>query len=132
MNLHLKSKENFEIAQYCLQKKAYNCGVSRAYYSIYQKIMGICEENSVNLHGYSRGDDKYPHGAIGGIFSIMIKSISTKQVKDTTLLDYGNKVSSLQRKRITADYKIDMIAQSILKEEIDKVQEISKFIDTTL
>jgi len=115
-----KAAENKRVAKKCMEMKAYNAGVTRAYYSAFLLIKGYLIDNNFDYEGFLKktgSDDKaFSHGTI-------------RAAVTTCLMDNGKKptdvyklivLSSMYYKRRKADYEektlLDFDLESSLKD----------------
>jgi uncharacterized protein (UPF0332 family) len=121
MGLFEKSRENERIANKSLAMKAYNVGISRAYYAVFQRV----EYELRNSPGFNYGtflvDNQIERGYIphGKMQLAMAKCImaSGKKIIPGKIAVYDN----LYRKRRKADYTDQMYKETDLTESINEM-----------
>ena len=112
MTLEVKSKENLDIAEYCLQEKvALSTGVSRAYYAAYQMAKGYLIKNGVSEENYASKAIAWKVNIDGHIRIFAHESIwkvVKEHMKVTRKSGAGIQIAglggSLHRERTAADY----------------------------
>jgi len=112
MTLEVKSRENLEIAEYCLDGKvAISSGVSRAYYAAYQMAKGYLIRNGVSDSNYAaKANDwkveigypvrKFAHESIWKLVKAHMR-VTRKSGDGLKIAGLGE---SLHRERTAADY----------------------------
>ena len=119
-----KVAENKRVAEKCMEIKAYNAGVTRAYYSAFLRIKSYLIEKQFDYEDFlqKKGlDDKiFSHGTLQ---SAIVKCLMDK---GKNLLDiYELKsLDDLYKKRRKADYERVNITEPELKtslEELDRI-----------
>jgi len=118
MSLQEKSDENKRIAKKCIEMKAYNAGISRVYYSLFQCIEHILENSPVNVFNYEQflkdnniKGDHIPHGKMQQAMAEYLIACN-KKVNLGNITIYDN----LYRKRRIADYSGRMFLEQDLKD----------------
>jgi uncharacterized protein (UPF0332 family) len=124
MSLLDKSAENKKMAQKCLDLQAYNAGISRAYYAVFQRVEHTLHNNAIfNYRDFLRDNqivgDHIPHGKM-------------QQAMVTYILKSGKKVNlvginvydNLYRKRRKADYTDEMFTKNDLDDSIKDMNTI--------
>ena len=114
-----KSAENKRVAENCMKIKAYNAGVTRAYYSAFQHIkaylIGKGFDYEAFLQQHRSDDRKFSHGTLrfATISCLMANGKKAVDVYKLGVLD------SLYDKRRRADYEPETIIQEELKTSLD-------------
>jgi len=110
-----KSAENKRVAEKCLEIKAYNAGVTRAYYSAFQHIKAYLKGKGFDYEAFLRqnrsNDREFSHGTLqfATISCLMANGKKATDVYKLSVLD------SLYDKRRRADYESDNIIEEELK-----------------
>jgi uncharacterized protein (UPF0332 family) len=113
MGLLEKSDENKRVAKKCLDTKAYNAGISRAYYSVFQ-LAEHHLKNSISF-GYdvflkkNTAEHHIPHGKMQLALVECLLSEGKKIHQNISLFD------ALYRRRRQADYTNIMFEEPDLK-----------------
>lgn len=120
MSLQEKSDENKRIARRCIDMKAYNVGISRVYYAIFQSIENILKNSPANVFDYGRflkdnniSGEHIPHGK-------MQQAMTEFLLADNKKLNLGNITiyDNLYRKRRIADYSDRMFQEQDLTDSL--------------
>ena len=119
-----KSAENKRVAEKCMEIKAYNAGVTRAYYAAFLRIKGYLTDNNFDYGGFLRknglNDKIFSHGTLQ--FAIV-----------TCLVDSGKEwadiydlksLDDLYKKRRKADYEHGNIIEAELKNSLKELNRI--------
>ena len=110
-----KSAENKRAAEKCMEIKAYNAGVTRAYYSAFQHIKAYLKGKRFNykefLQKIGSNDREFSHGTLrfATISCLMANGKKATDVYKLSVLD------SLYDKRRKADYEPENIIEEELK-----------------
>jgi len=110
-----KSAENKRVAEKCMEMKAYNAGVTRAYYSAFQHIKAYLKGKGFDYNAFLQKtgskDREFSHGTLqfATISCLMANGKKPADVYKLSVLD------SLYNKRRRADYEIDNIIEDELK-----------------
>jgi uncharacterized protein (UPF0332 family) len=128
MSLIDKSSENKRIAQKCLDLEAYNAGISRAYYAVFQMVEHTLHSATVfNYKNFLIDNqiqgDHIPHGKMQ---QAMVKYILARD-KSANLAGV-NVYDNLYRKRRKADYTNEMFNENDLNDSIRDMDAIFKII----
>jgi hypothetical protein len=128
MSLLEKSNENKRIARKCLDLEAYNAGISRAYYSAFQKAIYFIEHcEKFNYDAFlvkNKVDRNYiPHGKIQ-LALLECLMISGKKISLGEIILFDN----LYHKRRAADYMDTMFTSADLADCLTKLDTILKLI----
>jgi uncharacterized protein (UPF0332 family) len=118
MSLLEKSKENERVVRKCLVMKAYNAGISRAYYAVFQRVEYMLRNSVEFNYGNFLTDNQInenhiPHGKMQQAMVAFIMK-RKKGVNPAKAGVYDN----LYRKRRKADYTDQMYNESDLMESI--------------
>jgi uncharacterized protein (UPF0332 family) len=114
-----KVAENKRVAEKCMEIKAYNAGVTRAYYSAFLRIKGYLIDRQFDYEDFLR-----KKGLDGRNFSHGTLQLAIV----TCLMDNGKKavdvyklavLSNLYEKRQRADYKQENIIEAELKASLN-------------
>jgi hypothetical protein len=114
-----KVAENKRVAEKCMEIKAYNAGVTRAYYSAFLRIKGYLIDRRFDYKGYLRqagsNDREFSHGTLqaAAITCLMENGKEPIDVYKLVVL------SSLYEKRIRADYHQGNIIEAELKTSLN-------------
>jgi uncharacterized protein (UPF0332 family) len=128
MSLLEKSKENERVAKKSLDMQAYNAGISRAYYAVFQRV----EYKLRNSRGFNYGaflanndikDGHIPHGKMQKAMAEFILT-EKKMVSRAKVIVYDN----LYRKRRRADYTDQMCSKNDLTESLKEMSIIFEII----
>lgn len=125
MNLHIKAEENKRVAMKCINIDAYNAGISRAYYSVFQKIKSYLIANKFDYDNFVKqkynGIQKpFSHGTIQhAAVECMVRQ--GKNIQDFSALFY---IDDLYKKRKEADYTEKQFAKQDLTMILDEVKNI--------
>jgi len=124
MSYEDKVAENKMVAKKCLEMKAYNAGVTRAYYSAFLRIKAYLKRNQFDYNLFIQNfprEREYSHGTL--------QAAITKCLSENgkTLIDICNVrvLSNLYEKRRRADYESGNIIEDELKASL-------KDLDTVL
>jgi uncharacterized protein (UPF0332 family) len=104
MGLLEKSDENVRIAKKCLNMDAYNAGVSRAYYAVFQKVEYVLRNSAAfNYEDFIKTNkidrDHIPHGKMQQAMAMFFLA-EKKKVNFSKIVIYDN----LYHNRRKADY----------------------------
>jgi len=128
MGLFEKSEENKRIAMKCLDMKAFNAGISRAYYATFQRVEYILKNNSIFNYGAflienQINGDHIPHGKMQqAMVQFILESNEKVNLGDANVYD------NLYRKRRLADYADQMFNEQDLKQSINDMETILRII----
>ena len=110
-----KPAENKRVAKKCLELKAYNAGVTRAYYSAFLLIKAYLKAKGFDYAGYLRQyglmEKEYSHGTLRAA-TVTCLMANGKTAVDVYKLQV---IGSLYDKRRRADYGYDDIVEDELK-----------------
>ena len=110
-----KSAENKRVAEKCLELKAYNAGVSRAYYSAFLHIKAYLKAKGFDYDGFLRQkglmEKEYSHGTLQAatVTCLMANGKTPVDVYKLLVID------SLYDKRRRADYGFENIVEDEMK-----------------
>ena len=108
MSLELKSKENIELVEHCInEKRFYSAVAGRIYYAIFQKMKYLLIKCRFDYDKFLQRinkpeERKYSHGTIKFAIGELLKSKGI----NTSFLNYLDNIYKLRRK---ADYEDAMI-----------------------
>jgi uncharacterized protein (UPF0332 family) len=125
MSYKKKVAENKKVAEKCMEIKAYNAGVTRAYYSAFLHIKDYLLSNNFDYTDFLRRKGKnekaFSHGTIqeAAVSCLMINGKSPIEVYRLAILD------NLYSKRRRADYEKGEIIEAELNTSL-------KDLDTVL
>jgi uncharacterized protein (UPF0332 family) len=128
MSLLEKSGENKRVAEKCLSLKAYNAGVSRAYYAAFQRADHFLSISGVFDYGEflerNRIERQYiPHGKMKqAIAECLLKTGKAANLAKITIFD------NLYHKRRKADYTDTMYGEDDLKISISDLEVVLAII----
>ena len=111
MGLLEKSDENVKVAKKCLDMDAYNAGVSRAYYAVFQKVEYVLKNSKAfNYDDFLRTNaidkDHIPHGKMQQAMAKFLLA-EKKKANLNKIVIYDN----LYRNRRKADYSSYMFSK---------------------
>ena len=114
-----KVAENKRVAHKCMEIKAYNAGVTRAYYAAFQHIKAYLIDKRFDYDAFLRqnspGDREYSHGTLqAAVVSCLITN--GKKYGDVYKL---NVLSNMYSKRRKADYDKENILEPELKTSLN-------------
>jgi uncharacterized protein (UPF0332 family) len=116
--------ENKNVARKCLAMKAYNAGVSRAYYSAFLKAKMFLIDNHFDYEAYlkNRGsnDRAFSHGTIQ---SALVKCLDGKG-KEFNEICKLNVLDNLYRKRKQADYNYENKVEAELADSLKELDTV--------
>jgi uncharacterized protein (UPF0332 family) len=123
-----KSDENIQVAKKCLGIKAYNAGISRAYYAAFQRVEYVLKSSSVFdyenfLETNKINREHIPHGKMQQAMTNYIMA-SKKKVSLGKIIVYDD----LYRKRRLADYSDRMFTEPDLQQSLDEMNTIFDLI----
>ena len=115
-----KIAENKRIAEKCMEMKAYNAGVTRAYYSAFLRIKGYLIDKEFDYDGFLQqkglGDKAFSHGTIQAAVTTCLMANGKKAVDVYKL----HVLNTMYYKRRKADYEeeniLDFELESSLKD----------------
>jgi len=119
-----KSAENKRVAHKCMEIKAYNAGVTRAYYSAFQHIKAYLIGKRFNYKAFLRKigseDREFSHGTLQKAVTDCLMATGKKpaDVYKLSVLD------SLYNKRRMADYGWENIVEPELKASLDELNTV--------
>lgn len=133
MSIFDKSEENKRVAQKCLNIDAYNAGVTRAYYAVFQRCKHYLIEKGFDYSSFLQSRNKvyekpYSHGTIQNALTacMMTNSVPYAEIMKLSFID------RLYLKRRCADYYDRMIPSSELEDCIVDMNIIIDIIDGAL
>ena len=119
-----KVAENKMVAEKCLGLKAYNAGVTRAYYSAFLHIKSYLLKNKFDykkfLSQHKPKDRKFSHGTLR---AAVIKCLLANGKNPTDVYKL-RVIGSLYEKRRVADYEHINIMESELKISLDDLNTV--------
>lgn len=129
MNLHIKAEENKRVAMKCINIDAYNAGISRAYYSVFQKIKSYLIANKFDYNNFVKQEyngmqKPFSHGTIQRA-AIECMLGQGKKIQDFYALSC---IDNLYRKRKDADYTAKQFAKQDLTMILDEVEKIFEIL----
>ena len=110
-----KSAENKRVAEKCMEIRAYNAGVTRAYYSAFQHIKAYLTAKGFDyelfLQQKGSTEKEYSHG------TLLAATVSCLMANGKKLIDVYklNVIGSLYDKRRRADYGYENIVEDEMK-----------------
>jgi len=119
-----KVAENKRVAEKCMEMKAYNAGVTRAYYSAFLRIKGYLTDKEFDYKDFlqKKGlDDRvFSHG------TLQLAIVTCLMDNGKSLLDiYELKsLDDLYKRRRRADYEQDNIIEAELKTSLKELDRI--------
>jgi len=121
MSFQDKVTENKKVARKCMEIKAYNAGVSRAYYSAFLHIKAYLKSKGFDYKSFIQNKPKereYSHGSIRSaiVTCLMANGKSPADAYKMRVLD------SMYDKRRRADYNPDNIIEGELKTSLDDLE----------
>jgi len=128
-SLHSKAEENKRVAMKCININAYNAGISRAYYSVFQKIKSYLIANKFDYADFIQQKHKenqkpFSHGTIQqAAIECMIGQ--GKKIQDFRALSC---IDNLYKKRKDADYEGKQFGKQDLKIILNEVEDIFKVL----
>lgn len=132
MDFYNKSDENKRVAVKCINIQAYNAGLSRAYYSVFQKIKGYLIDNNFDYDSFIKSYNRkhnateklFSHGTLQQAIIFYMKSRG-KKVQDYWALSY---IDNLYKKRREADYTEKKFNEQDLTAALQEVEAIFKVL----
>ena len=119
-----KAAENEMMAKKCLQLRAYNAGVSRAYYAAFLHIKGYLKRNRFDYAGFlrKRGLEgrEYSHGTIQAAMVSFLMEAGRKYADIAKL----NVLDGMYKNRRTADYECRGILEVELRDSLTYLQTV--------
>jgi len=119
-----KVAENKRVAEKCLDLKAYNAGVSRAYYAAFLHIKNYLESSKFDygrfLQQHKPGDRAFSHGTIQPAIVKCLMDKGKKNVDVYKLMVLGN----MYDKRRIADYQIHGTQEIDLKDSLQDLNTV--------
>jgi len=119
-----KSAENKRVARKCMEIKAYNAGVSRAYYSAFQHIKAYMKDKGFDYNKFLcqiESDEKeFSHGTLQAAAISCLMANGKKPIDVYRL----NVLGSLYEKRRRADYNWENIVEPELKASLDDLDTV--------
>jgi uncharacterized protein (UPF0332 family) len=128
MSLLEKSMENERVARKSLAMKAYNAGISRAYYAAFQKVEYELRNRANFNYGAFLADnqiegDHIPHGKMQmAMVRFILENKKGANLAKVSVYD------NLYRKRRKADYTDQMYRETDLTESISEMNTIFRII----
>jgi uncharacterized protein (UPF0332 family) len=119
-----KVAENKKVAEKCMEIKAYNAGVTRAYYSAFLRIKGYLIDMKFDYKDFLLQrkliDKEFSHGTIQAAVTACLMKNGKKPVDVYKLVV----LNSLYEKRQRADYKRENIIEAELKASLNDLDTI--------
>ena len=123
-----KAEENKRVAMKCLNISAYNAGVSRAYYSVFQRVKDYLIKNNFDygnfIAAYNQKQKKqekaFSHSTIQRAVVEYMHS-NGKKYQDYSALMY---IDNLRKERNKADYDQKMFCKQELETILKEVEDI--------
>jgi uncharacterized protein (UPF0332 family) len=126
MSFEDKVAENKRVAEKCMVLKAYNAGVSRAYYSAFMRIKGYLTDKGFDYGSFLRKrglDDKiFSHGTLQ---SAIVACLYDNGKKMSDIYDLKS-LDDLYKKRRKADYEHVNIIEAEL---INSLKELNRILE---
>ncbi|MFA5033958.1 MAG: HEPN domain-containing protein [bacterium] len=116
IKLQQKAEESLKVSQECIELQAYNTGISRAYYSIFQIIKSTCEIKSCDVSLFNRGERSYPHAEIGNIFCYLMSKQGGTNLSDMHIL--VSEIEKIYMRRKNSDYECTLYEKKHLLDAI--------------
>ena len=124
MSYHDKVAENKRVAEKCLDLRAYNAGVSRAYYAAFLHIKNYLESSQFDytkfLQQHKPDDKSFSHGTLQSAVVKCLMDNGKKNADVYKLMVLGN----MYKKRRIADYDIRNIQEIDLKDSLQDLNTI--------
>ena len=128
MSFKDKVAENKMVAKKCLELKAYNAGVTRAYYSAFLHIKDYLLRKNFNYENFLRSkglkEREYSHGSIQ---MAVVTCLQTNGNKPSDIFKL-NIIDNMYRKRRRADYEKDSIIEVELKSSLDELDTVLSIV----
>jgi hypothetical protein len=126
--LLIKSDESLRVSEECVGYAAYNSGISRAYYSIFQTIKSTCEIKSLDVSSFIINGN-YPHNSIGRIFcSLMENKMGNFDYYKSEIYSIANEIVKVYKKREVSDYFYRSYEKPDLEEAIRTAKKVKDWI----
>jgi uncharacterized protein (UPF0332 family) len=124
MGLLEKSDENVRVAKKCLDMEAYNAGISRVYYAVFQRVEYALKNSVIfDYEGFLKANvidkDHIPHGKMQMAMTKFILA-KDKKANFSKIVIYDN----LYHKRRTADYSANMFTKTDLTQCLIEMETI--------
>jgi uncharacterized protein (UPF0332 family) len=123
-----KVAENKRVAEKCMEIKAYNAGVTRAYYSAFLSIKGYLIEKKFDYKDFLRqnkpDDREFSHGTIQAAATICLEENGRDPVDVSKLVVLSN----LYKKRRRADYEQKNIIEDELKNSLNDLNTVLSIV----
>lgn len=128
VNLQQKAEESLKVSEECVGLQAYNSGISRAYYSIFQAIKSTCEIRPFDVSKFII-DGKYPHRSIGTIFCFLMENhMGNFNYHKNEIYSLVADIVKVYRKRENSDYKYGLYQKPDLEEAIRTAKKVKALL----
>jgi uncharacterized protein (UPF0332 family) len=124
-----KVAENKKVAEKCMEIKAYNAGVTRAYYSAFLRIKDYLIDKEFDYDGFLQrkkpGDRAFSHGTIQAAITTCLMANGKKNTDVCKL----KVLSSMYYRRRKADYDEKNIIEPELESSLKDLNIVLSIID---